>query len=91
MNFLVIEGLILPSKWDSNGNVMGISLSTFAEEIFSIEQNTIGNELMSYIREEVEVTGVLKNMNGEQIIEVKKYEIKKVRKSRSRKNLRRSA
>lgn len=86
MSFLVMEGLIIPSEWDSNGKILGISLSTFDEDVFPIMQNAVGKELLNHIREEVEVMGALKKIDDEQIIEVKEYSTRKRRKSCSTKN-----
>lgn len=77
MSFLVIEGLIIPSEWDSNGKILGISLSTFNEEVFPIEQDIVGKELLNHIREEVKVMGSLKKSDDEHIIEVKEYSARK--------------
>ena len=54
-----LKGLVVPSTWDESGNVTGISLSTFDEEIYSIDNNDKGRELLGFIRKGVKIEGTV--------------------------------
>ncbi len=58
-NRVFLKGLVVPSLWNDSGSVTGISLSTFNEEIYLIENNKKGRDLIGYLGKEVEVEGVL--------------------------------
>lgn len=62
-NRRLFKGLVVPSLWDASGNVTGISLSTFNEEIYLIDNDDKGRELIDFVRKKVEIEGVL-NMKG---------------------------
>ena len=54
-----LKGLVVPSTWDESGNVTGISLSTFDEKIYSIDNNGKGRELLGFIRKGVKIEGTV--------------------------------
>ncbi len=56
----VVTGIILPDKWDENGNVIEIALYTNSEEVFKLERNTLSRALMSFMHKQVKLTGKLK-------------------------------
>lgn len=56
---LFLNGLIVPSRWDDSGNITGISLAAFNEEIYHIANNEKGKELVNYIGKKVEIEGAL--------------------------------
>ena len=72
-NTVRIRGIITPADWDERGNVIGLAISTFDEKEYLVENNRKGEGLYSFIRKEVEVSGVLKEMDGKKRIEIKNY------------------
>ncbi|MBN1848017.1 MAG: hypothetical protein JW932_05475 [Deltaproteobacteria bacterium] len=72
-----IRGIITPAKWDERGNVIGLAIATFDEDEFFIERNKQGEGLYSLMRKEVEVSGLIKEMDGKKHIEIKDYSTKK--------------
>lgn len=76
-NMIKIRGIITPANWDERGNVIGIAIATFDEDEYFIEKNRQEDGLYSYMREEVEVRGLIKEMNGKKHIEIRDYCTKK--------------
>ena len=74
---LKIQGIVIPAGWDEKGNVTAISIFTFDEQEYIVEKDKIGKQLMSSIREEVDVSGILqiKKDNTKKII-VKEFSLK---------------
>jgi len=56
-------GIVIASKWDSNGNVIQVSLLTKDEDEFIIEMNIQGNALIPFCQSEVHIKGFL-DKNG---------------------------
>jgi hypothetical protein len=67
-----IHGIIIPVKWDANGNITGIAIATHKEEEYYIECDNKAAKLMSLLRQEVRITGVLKNKGEKKIIKIRK-------------------
>lgn len=70
---ITLQGIILPSAWDKDGNVITISLSTFDEEEYSIGSDYLWRELMALLREKVRICGVVSLKKGKQIISVRDF------------------
>jgi hypothetical protein len=73
-----VRGVIIPVKWDERGNVTAVAISTHDEEEYLIDGRERGEELKTFIREEVELTGPVREEKENRIITVKKYSLKKV-------------
>lgn len=72
-----VRGIVIPVEWDEDGNVLGIVVSTPGENDYLIEQDSKGRELLSHMRQEVEIIGVVKGTKGDQTITVITYELKR--------------
>lgn len=72
-----IQGLIIPSAWDKEGNVLAVVVSTFDEDEYLVERDEKGEQLFGLLREEVEVSGVVGIKDGIKTIKVKKYFLNK--------------
>ncbi len=69
-----IEGIIIPSTWDDDGNVKGISIYANDEKEYLVEQNSSGKELLNHIHEAVEVIGKIRErLDGRLLIGVRSY------------------
>lgn len=55
--------------------MIAISVSTFDEEEYLIEKDEIGKRLISFLREEIEISGLYRLKDGRKIIRVKGYNI----------------
>jgi hypothetical protein len=70
-----LVGFILPSEWDNNDNVTGISISTDDDE-YLVENNKLGEQLFDFLDEDVRVTGlVTEEKDGTKRITISDYEI----------------
>ena len=72
----VINGIIVPSRWDENGQVIGISVHTFDEEEFIVEPVRLGKVLSSFLQQKIEIIGKIKErIDGRKLINVRSYTI----------------
>jgi hypothetical protein len=65
-----IKGIIIPVDWDAKGNVIGMAIATHKEEEYFIEDDGKAAKLISYLRQEVKITGVLKNRGNKKFIKI---------------------
>ena len=77
-NPVIIRGIVIPADWDEKGNVVAVAVSTYdeVEYLINIERHKKGEELLSLIRKEVEISGLVREDEGSKIITVKKYRLK---------------
>ena len=66
-----IKGIVIPSDWDSNGNVTSLAIATRDEEEYIIENHQQLSNLKKLLRQEVVVNGSIKCGNNYKIINVK--------------------
>ena len=77
--FVTIRGLIVPSEWDEGGNITATAISTYFEEEYLIDQNPRGKELLAFLRQKVEVIGLVRTGDrGRKVITVEEYEVIRV-------------
>ena len=72
---ITIRGLIVPAEWDDKGSVISISISTFNEDEYLVDKDSVSKELYSYLREGVEVSGFVREEEGIKKIKIKRYRI----------------
>jgi len=80
-NLVIIRGIVIPADWDERGNVVAIAVSTYDEVEYLIENDEKGKELKAFIREEVEVSGTLREEKNRLIMKIKGYRSKQNQKS----------
>jgi hypothetical protein len=69
-----VTGIIMPHNWDKNGKVIQIAIYTNAEEVYLVEHNLLGQELLNYINRRVEVRGKKRDrLDGNRYIAVQNY------------------
>ena len=73
-NLITIRGIVIPVDWDKKGNVVGVAISTFNEDEHLVDNNEEGARLMQFIRQEVEVSSILRKVGNRQIIIVNKIQ-----------------
>jgi hypothetical protein len=72
---VTIVGHVTPSDWDTDDNMIGISVATDAEE-YVVELTRTGEELFDFLDETVKVTGIVRSdRDGTQRIRVADYEV----------------
>jgi hypothetical protein len=70
-----IRGIVIPSDWDSNGNVISLSIATRDEEEYIIENHHDLSDLKKLLRREVVVNGSIKCRNNSKVIDVKSIRV----------------
>jgi len=68
-----IKGIVIPAAWDQNGKIISLAIATDDEQEYLIETRQIFTKLKSLLREEVVVTGTIRQTEKNKIIEVKSY------------------
>ena len=69
-----IEGIIIPSNWDEEGNIRGVSLHTTDEKEYRVEYGGVGRELLAHIHDKGEATGKIRErLDGCLYINVRSY------------------
>ena len=72
-----VRGIVIPVDWDKEGNAIAVAISSPDEQEHVIEQDKKGKELIGLIRQEVEVSGVVRKViKGSKTITVKSYRLK---------------
>ncbi len=72
-----IRGIVLPVVWDERGNGVDFAILTHDEDEYRIAKNGKGRDLMAYVREEVEVRGLVSRDRNGKTISVKGYSLKR--------------
>ena len=72
---VTVHGLIIPIEWDAKGNVITIALSTFDEDEYLIEQDEMGERLMSFLRQGISLSGSYRLRGGRKILRVTDYRL----------------
>lgn len=60
---VTVKGILIPSEWDSQGNVLAVSVMDRDEEEYIVEQNEKGKELIGMIRYNMKVSGVVRKIS----------------------------
>lgn len=72
---IMIVGTIFEAETDEDGNILAIDLNT-AEGTYSIELSGVGEELLSYVGETVEIEGfVTEDDDGWRYLEVLSFSV----------------
>jgi len=75
-NLVTIRGIVIPADWDEKGNVDSVTVSTYDENEYLVDRHEKGEGLKALIREEVEVSGILREEKNRLIIKVNKYRLR---------------
>ena len=75
-NPVTIRGIVIPADWDEKGKVVAVAVSTYDEVEYLIENLEKERELKAVIREEVEVSGIVREEKKKLIMKMKDYRLK---------------
>ena len=67
------NGLIVPDRWDANGNITGIALAGFDETSYPILMDRMGKTLVVLMNEEVTITGELIKEDNADLIKITSF------------------
>jgi hypothetical protein len=71
-----IQGIVIPSRWDDQGTVTEVTIQTFDEKAYVVERNKKGNELLNFIRKQVEISGKIRErLDGNTLISVQHFNV----------------
>jgi hypothetical protein len=76
-NLTKVGGIVVPIAWDESGRVTAIAISTWDEDEYVVDFTGKGKELLSHIRDEVEVIGRTRAEQSRKIIVVRELSLKK--------------
>ena len=69
-----IRGIIIPERWDDNGNAIRVAIHTDDEKAYLVEQGRKAKELVNLIHKRVVATGKIRErLDGKILITVKDY------------------
>jgi hypothetical protein len=70
-----IEGIIIPVRWDEDGNSIGVALATSQEEEFLINmESAMGKKLLEFLQKKVRICGSFTTLdNNQKMITIRKY------------------
>ena len=71
-----VKGILLPVDWDERGGITAVALSTADEKEFLVVKDEKGEQLLSLVRKELELTGIIKTCRNANTITVLKYRTK---------------
>ena len=74
MQDINITGIIMPNNWDENGKVIEIALYTNTEDVYTVENSSLKQELISLRQKKVEIKGKIRqDPNGNKSISAHSY------------------
>jgi hypothetical protein len=69
-----IRGIVVPVDWDTQGNAVKAAVFTSEEHEYFIKKDNRSKGLFELMRQEVEVTGTVRERAGQKIISVAEYQ-----------------
>jgi hypothetical protein len=72
-----IRGIVIPTEWDEQGNVAAVSIAAHNEEEYRVGMDDKGKELVVFLREQVEVSGFVREHQDKKIIKVERYSLRR--------------
>jgi hypothetical protein len=77
-----IKGIVVPSGWDSNGNIISMSIATGDEQEYVVENYQQISNLKELLRQEVVVKGAINDGKGVKTIKVAKIRSRQKKEAR---------
>ncbi len=71
----VINGIIIPSEWNENGEIRNIAIVTFDEDTFLIADNNHAKTLMKSLRKTVTLSGKVSVKGVQKEIRISRFQI----------------
>jgi hypothetical protein len=63
----------VPVRWDDKGSAVAAAISAEGKEEYYIDNDHKGLELLDLLQEEVQVNGLVREVDGKKVITVKIY------------------
>jgi len=68
-----VEGIIIPSQWDKQGNIVELAIATRNEEEYLVSDEDQVSRLKPLLRKEAQVRGTLQTKDGKKVINVTEF------------------
>ncbi len=68
-----VKGIVIPAAWDQSGNIVSLAIATDDEQEYLIDDHQRISKLKLLLRQEVVVTGTIRQTDKNKIIRVKSY------------------
>jgi hypothetical protein len=68
-----IKGIVIPAAWDQEGNIISLAIATNDEQEYLIDNRQRITNLISLLRQEVEVQGIIEQTGKNKIIRLVSY------------------
>jgi hypothetical protein len=65
---ICIKGIVIPAAWDQEGNIISLAIATNDEQEYLIDNRQRITNLISLLRQEVEVEGIIEQTEKNKII-----------------------
>jgi hypothetical protein len=70
-----IEGLVIPNRWNENGEIIGIAIHTDKEEIYIVAHNRMEGELLKQLHIKVRIEGkIMERLDGSKLVHVRSFQ-----------------
>jgi hypothetical protein len=66
----ILKGIVIPAGWDLNGNIVKLAIATDDEQEYLIENHGNVAKLKTLLRQEVVVSGSIRNKKNYKAIKV---------------------
>ena len=78
-NLKTIHGIIIPATWDKEGDIVAVAIATKDEQEYLVEDDDVGRNLLSHIRQEVVLKGSLKKKQKKPTMKVETFRVKDIK------------
>jgi hypothetical protein len=68
-----IKGIVIPAAWDQDGNIISLAIATDDEQEYLIDTRQRITNLISLLRQEVVVHGIIRQTGKNKFIRVESY------------------
>jgi predicted nucleic acid-binding Zn ribbon protein len=68
-----VEGIIIASRWDKQGNIVELAIATRNEEEYLVADEDQVTKMKPLLRKEAQVRGILQTKDGKKIINVAEF------------------
>lgn len=73
VELITIRGIFVPESWDDEGNVTGLAILTSDEDKYVVKKDKNFDELLVFLRKEMEVDGKLRVLKSGKTISVQRF------------------
>ena len=56
---ITVQGIVTAASWDEYDDIVSVKIETLDEETYFVTDDEMGQAIMDYVQEEVEVTGTV--------------------------------